>query len=585
MEAVAQPCSASFNVMDQSGGTIANIIAPGEELFVCNSDFLVLDFVGTSTASGGSTISFGEWDLGGSIITNLGPQQFQFSQDATITVSLTIEDLASCSHTASVTIKVLGQPGFDYETTDPTCFGACNGSLAGLYASDNAPLYTHTWSLMGAEIGSGDFVEDQCAGDYTVVVTDEGGCTDYNDSFTLGQPDAIEVSISPQGPVSMCPGDNPLPLSANVSSAELPLTSVAWSWPDGLSAPDQLTTNFTPSSNNLNQVLDINVEDANGCQGTASITLLSRSGGISGTAMIDGAPCIDCEVQYFQYWGQSSVWEHSASNTTDNAGNYELPVLPGLTDCLLRLVAPAVQYPNLPAMYYPNNHNWTDAIIITTGCDADLQKNFSLTSPPAMNGSTIVEGGVYYQHSGKTEAEDPIPGVDVVVEKVPPGNAMTVVTTDADGRFMFEYMEQTLGDTVYNFYVDMPGVPMEDTYFLTLGAGDLWVGNMNFCLIEDSTLIQTCSVLSVTEAEWSADVSLLMYPNPANGIVQFNVQGSKSDVSDAVLIDLTGRVVRNLEPGTSVFELNVNGLSPGLYTAIVRLADGTLLSERLMVGR
>lgn len=38
-------------------------------------------------------------------------------------------------------------------------------------------------------------------------------------------------------------------------------------------------------------------------------------------------------------------------------------------------------------------------------------------------------------------AEDPIPGVDVVVEKVPPGNAIANVRTDKDGIIAFRSLE------------------------------------------------------------------------------------------------------------------------------------------------
>jgi hypothetical protein len=41
----------------------------------------------------------------------------------------------------------------------------------------------------------------------------------------------------------------------------------------------------------------------------------------------------------------------------------------------------------------------------------------------------------------QAHSEDPIPGVDVVVEKVPPGNAFAYVTTDARGIIMFRDLE------------------------------------------------------------------------------------------------------------------------------------------------
>jgi len=183
------------------------------------------------------------------------------------------------------------------------------------------------------------------------------------------------------------------------------------------------------------------------------------------------------------------------------------------------------------------------------------------------------------------EAEDPIPGVDVVVEKVPPGNAMTVVTTDVNGHFTFDFVEETLGDTIYRFYVNMPGVPMNSNHILTISAEDVLVEQVDFCLNEDSTEINACAIVSVTELQAAEHLSLTVFPNPASDRVMFKVSGAESPITEVMVTDLTGRTVRSLRPETPEFEMNLNGLSDGLYMATVLLADGTVLSERLMVGR
>lgn len=582
-EVSAQPCQASFNVLDEDGTLLGTITSEGQELLVCNEDFLVLTFQSTSTPSTGSLVDFMEWNLNGSVISSLLDQQQQFSQDDVIDVSLFYQDLTGCDDTVSVTIKVLGQPEFTYNDVEPTCFGLCDGSLFGSYLSDNAPLYTHTWFHQGFNVGSGDITSSACGGSYNVVVTDPAGCTELDEDFTLDEPEAIEVSILPEGPLVMCPGEFET-LASSQQNAALPLQSVQWSWPEGLSAADQLTTVFTANTNNLNQTLDINIVDANGCHGTASIYLGAKSASLFGTVEIDGEPCADCVINVFKI-GEAGAWSPYTGISTDASGLYEIGNALGLTNTLLRMVAPDDEYPNLPAIYYPATHNWAESDVVFTGCDAAMQKDFSITSPLQMSGSTIIEGGVFYQSSGKTESEDPIPGVDVVVEKVPPGNALTVVTTDVDGRFTFEFMEETLGDTVYRFYVDLPGLPMAEMYILSVGSDDVLMTGVNYCVVEDTSEIIICDPLGVPEQTASAGQSLRMFPNPADDVVQFKVRGSAAAIAEVVLIDMTGRAVRNQRPDVSDFELSVNGLSEGIYTATVRLSDGKMLSERLMVGR
>lgn len=588
-EVNAQSCSAGFIIQDGDGNPI-HIVNDNEtdDLLVCHSESnaLVLNFTSISQVSGGSQLTFGAWELNSSPVAGLDDTQFQLSPEGSLTVSIAIADNVGCSDGASVTIRLLGRPEFIPQTAQPTCFGGCDGSLTGAYDSENEELYTHTWFFQGfPQGGPGNLIESACAGSWSVEVTDQGGCTDIDLPVPLGQPTFIEVGISPAGPLSVCPGDDAQELEAVVLFAALPLQSVAWSWPVGLSQPNQLSTEFTPTSNNINQILDIDITDANGCAGTASIHILSESAGIFGSAMVDGEPCDDCMIEVFKF-GETGLWTPYSATTSDVAGNFQIPpLLFGLTDHLLRLKVPESIHPDMPKVYYPATHDWMQATIVTTGCGNMMQKDFNITTPPQMSGSTTITGGVYYQYSGKMQAEDPIPHIDVVVEKVPPGNGFSMVVTDLEGQFTFNFVPETLGDTIYRFYVDIPGVPMASTHILTIGAGDVLYENMDFCLNEDSTEINTCNLLSVSQLGNSEELSLTVFPNPASDVVQFKVQGSKAAIAEVILIDMTGRAVRNLIPNASDFELNVNGLSEGIYTATVRLSDGKVLSQRLMVGR
>ncbi len=586
------PCNASFDVYDGAGTFITSISGTDQEIIVCNSDFLVLDFQNTSTPSAGSTITFGEWSLGGSIISNLANQQYQFGGDGSVFVSLTINDLDLCSHVASANIKVLGQPGFEYDLVEPSCFGVCDGSLYGTYLSDNAAFYQHTWYLGGEAVASEDWVSSACGGDYTVEVTDDGGCTSYQNDLTLDEPPAILLDISIGGSLEICPGDAPVTLSVSVDNANLPLNGVSWSWDDGLSDPNGLVTEFVPNGNNVNQFLEITVEDLNGCVANTGILITPKRSDMVGQMLVDDAPCVGCEVQCFKM-DNPGIWNPWVATTTSGSGAYSFNSIGGLINCILKLVPPAGAYPDLSSVYYRFDdftHNWMNASVITTGCGPSgaLTKSISAYTPEPMNGQATISGAVYYQYTGKVQDTDPIPGVDVVVEKVPPGNSLTVVRTDAQGRFNFDFVPQTLGDTVYNFYVDLAGIPMVDNYFLTVGANDLLIQHVDFCVIEDYTAIQTCSVLSVTETPASGQTTLMVYPNPANEAVHVRLSDVDQGLADVSLVDMTGRAVRavrTVPPGSKVLEIRLEGIAPGLYTLMARLRNGTILAERLVVGR
>lgn len=583
------PCQASFDIYDGAGTYIASITEEGQEINVCNADFLVLDFQNTSTPTVGAILTLGHWDLGGSIISNLLDQQYQFGSDALLPVSFGITDSDLCMDMVSVNIRVLGQPGFEYDAVEPTCFGLCDGSLSGIYLSNLATAYTHTWFLDGTEIGSGNWFSSMCGGNYTVEVIDVGGCTLIQQDFTLDEPPAVFLEIMETNLLEICPGDDAVFFNPIVGNAALPLQSVSWSWPDGLTNPDALYTMFTPSTNNVNQFLELSVVDANGCEGVTGILIKPRKSNLTGQVLINGAPCTGCQLECYKL-ADAGVWSPWVGASTSGTGAYAMNNIGGLVDCIMRVIPPEVTYPDLPTLYYVSGgvtHRWSDATVLTTGCGIEnsLIKNVSTSTLTPLNGQTTIEGAVFYQYTGKVQAEDPIPGVDVVVEKVPPGNSLSVVTTDSEGRFSFNFVPQTLGDTVYNFYVDLPGVPMEDNYFLSVSANDVLIQNVHFCLIEDSTAIQTCSVLAVSGPQPVNAASLSVFPNPAGDMVRFRVSGPGSGVDGVSLLDLTGRVVRHFRPEGPHFEMSVQGLSAGLYSAVVSMQDGTVLSERLLVGR
>jgi len=79
-------------------------------------------------------------------------------------------------------------------------------------------------------------------------------------------------------------------------------------------------------------------------------------------------------------------------------------------------------------------------------------------------GSTalVLPGGAI---GAQAMAEDPIPGVDVVVEKVPPGNAVANVTTDRRGMIALRdleagYYEVRTADNTVRAGIRHPGGPV-----------------------------------------------------------------------------------------------------------------------------
>lgn len=176
------------------------------------------------------------------------------------TYSCLVTDQNSCGipDTIVVTVGSNGSVAASVAQVDATCFGACDGSLTVTPTSGNAP-FTYLWSN-GNTTNS---VNGLCAGIYTVLVTDAGGCSVTN-TYTIIQPSATSLALA--GNNTICGGGSTT-ITATPSGGTGPYT-VSWSnsLPNGLSQTVSPTTstNYTAT-----------LTDANGCTSvqTFSVTV------------------------------------------------------------------------------------------------------------------------------------------------------------------------------------------------------------------------------------------------------------------------------------------------------------------------
>ncbi|HRD40079.1 MAG TPA: hypothetical protein PLC65_15745, partial [Bacteroidia bacterium] len=76
-------------------------------------------------------------------------------------------------------------------TTSISCFGNYNASLSGS-AGGGTPTYTFVWTTPTSTI-NGAVINGQCAGNFTLTVTDANGCT-TNTAVTITQPTDLTIS-------------------------------------------------------------------------------------------------------------------------------------------------------------------------------------------------------------------------------------------------------------------------------------------------------------------------------------------------------------------------------------------------------
>jgi gliding motility-associated-like protein len=171
------------------------------------------------------------------------------------TYHLTVTDSRSCTVTGSVFVS---QPSFpitiNATVNDVVCNGNNNGSISITPTNGSAP-YSFIWS-------DGFFTQTRTAltaGNYSVTVTDNKGCTGSS-TYTINQPQPIIISTSVTN--ETCFGGNTGAITLNATGGNAPFTFL-WTG----NTTNQNKTNVSAGTYN------VTATDNHGCSATASATV------------------------------------------------------------------------------------------------------------------------------------------------------------------------------------------------------------------------------------------------------------------------------------------------------------------------
>ena len=205
--------------------------------------------------------------------------------------------------TTDITVVVPDGPVITATTlADETCPGDCNGAASSVVTNGTGtPPYSYLWDNSAASTTTS--INNLCAGDYVVTVTDDNNCT-YNDTVTINSGVILNPVIDPVA--AQCLNSNSFTFSSNNSSSSSGIiTTYLWDFGDGSGTSSQanpsysyntagtFTVTLTISDGNctVNTTLDVNVwanpttstsitdETCNGdCDGSIDLTVLGSGG-------------------------------------------------------------------------------------------------------------------------------------------------------------------------------------------------------------------------------------------------------------------------------------------------------------------
>lgn len=237
--------------------------------------------------------------------------------------------------------------------------------------------------------------------------------------------------------------------------------------------------------------------------------------------------------------------------------------------------ADSLVYPNAFTTYYGDTTNWLDASSIITTTNSTGNNIYLQYHPaPDPNGGQI-QGHLNLDLS--IRANNPIPGIDIVVKKNPGGIAVQEVKTDTNGDFTLQKLPPPVNGESYGLFVDIPGLHMTGTYNNIIVNTGTVINGLNFTVGTDS--IHPNSEFVGIKEQYKNDNLMGAYPNPysSNTIIKINLT-EKCDVLLEVY-NLLGEKIKTLEKsqksaGFYSYNFNAKSLNfpSGIY--VVKLTAG-----------
>ena len=168
-----------------------------------------------------------------------------------------------------------------------------------------------------------------------------------------------------------------------------------------------------------------------------------------------------------------------------------------------------------------------------------------------------------------------------------PGNPDEVYPiTSMDTTFLFGENRHRWGIGGGFFYCQVEGLGTQDGLFdhnfgeIVIDEGDFilkhyCIGSESECDIVDATSVRDLSLPAS---------AIFIAPNPANGLVNVKLTGSKGIVEGIILYDLSGQMLRDWSgTGTDTLQLDAGSLPPGMYLLHICTSEGVGLAKLVIL--
>ncbi|MCE2846178.1 MAG: hypothetical protein LW707_03980, partial [Sphingobacteriales bacterium] len=488
--------------------------------------------------------------------------------------NVTVTDVNGCTSATSVSVaSTTGPTASILNQTNVACNGGSTGSVQVGPVGGTAP-FNYTWS---PAVSNSNSASGLAAGNYTVTITDNSGCT-ATVAIAITQPPALTASVISNTPQS-CVGvsDGALTVQGLGGSSGY---SVSWSnGASGATASGLAPGSYTAT-----------VTDANGCTTTVtanvaaatpivptinSVVPVSCNGGANGsaTASASGGTA-----------GYSYAWSNGASGVTASglsAGNYVVTITDG-SGCTVTTQTSIVQPAAIVAQPSTNpstcgNSNGSASVSVSGGTPV-YSYNWAPSGGSGSSATGLAAGTYSVTVTDLNGCTASVAGISVVDQPAPQALINAVSDVTCSGANNGSVTVQANGGTQPLTYTWSTGQSGNSPSISGLAPGtySVTVSDANGC-----TALATATVATPTPIQTSL-TPVAAHCGQADGSVSASVLGGTPGYTYSWSSGSTGAAISNVIPGTySVTVTDVNGCTQVVQATVANTPPPVLAQTAL----
>lgn len=241
----------------------------------------------------------------------------------------------------------------------------------------------------------------------------------------------------------------------------------------------------------------------------------------------------------------------------DENGYFKFEKVPYLREYWVKIIPDRSLAPEYVVCYQDTSLRWdnTSPIVVTDSCVGEQISLVPRKMVSIEDGTNLISGYVTdISGAGKVLGTDPIPGLDVVLDRIPPSKTVAFTQTDENGYYGFG----NLPDGNYVVSIDYEGLHSDTIYDIVIDGGSER-NHLDYC-VDRNDRIQGCA--SGVGTDEQLNIATNVFPNPFGN--ELNIQ-TELENYDLTIFNMEGKVVLNDFNLSGQGQINTSNLSPGVY--------------------